>query len=254
MVRGARRLISAPSSAPNNAFQTRNSSDRLARAVLSECINLTPLLPYEALCLSSTRFEVFFHRLAFWTCLLMCPRALPQCSRPSPCFRLWVGHDPLPPLRISVGSCVQFAPSSLSPRIQWPFASSTCLDTSEDPCPFASSVLQCLRWTSPQRHVFIIGAASSHGRAAISGYSRLLPWPLRITYCRLPSKFSMLSSRYFPSSTRAVTYMMPNMQDTSVVYLDQLLSSLSNGTQVFVPSSLSNLSRHYSSRMQCIAI
>ena len=86
--------------------------------------------------------------------------------------------------------------------------------------------------------VFIVGAAS-HGRADISGSSNFLPWPLRITYCRLPFKFSLLSPRYFTISTRAVTYMMPNMQDISAVYPDQLLSSQSNGPQVSQVSILS---------------
>ena len=47
---------------------------------------------------------------------------------------------------------------------------------------------------------------------------------------RLP--FSLLSSQYFLISTRAVTYMIPNMQDISAVYPDQLLFPIERTSSV----------------------
>ena len=137
VVHGARWLISAQSSAPNHAFQTRNSSDRLARAggaalsILPRSFLMRQCACRQPVCL------FFFCRGHVCSCVLGLP---PNALDPAPVSDCGLATTPLPHWRISVGSCVQFPPSSLSPRIQWPFASSTCLETSEDPCPFASSV------------------------------------------------------------------------------------------------------------------
>ena len=60
-------------------------------------------------------------------------------------------RPPIPPLADLCGTCgfTCGTPCPLfPPRIRRLLSSSTCLDTSDDPCPFA-----CSRWASPQRHV-----------------------------------------------------------------------------------------------------
>ena len=135
----------------------------------------------------------------------------PQCSRPRPYFRLWVGHDPspFPPLP---SPCF---PHSIAP------ASSISLDTSDDtPLPVHDGLHPNNAFVSRLEPRCTADSALSRS-VAISDSSHDL---------RLP--FSLLSSQYFPISTRAVTYMIPNMQDISAVYPDQLLFPIERTSSV----------------------
>ena len=147
VVRGARWLISAQSSAPNHAFQTRNSSDRLARAggavlsILPRTFLMRQCACRQPVCL------FFFCRGHVCSCVL----GLPPMLSTQPLFQT-VGW-PRPPYPIG-GSLWVRACNFPSPPC--PLAFNGLLPHRHALIPVkirAPSPLQCSRWASPQRRI-----------------------------------------------------------------------------------------------------